>query len=346
MSWVDLVVIALALVAAVSGWRHGMAVALLSFVGVLGGAIIGVRVAPLLAQGINNTSTRVIVSVAVVVLLVVLGETTGVFLGRRVRDRITGERTLAIDSTLGSILQALAVVVAAWLVALPLASASLPAIASGVRGSEVLRAVDSVMPTAAKQLPADLRQLLDNSGFPDVLSPFAQTPVTAIGPPDSALLQSPAVAAVQPSVLKIRGRAAVLPAAVGRVGLRLRPGAGDDQRPRRRRHRCHRGRGHPARPHLGAERTRRLLRPEGRRRGAARARAHGQAADVRARPFEIRRRCDRAGLPHGRPVQDHARPDPPGDQPEGAGHLRQRRGQRATSTPCGPPCAPATPAVR
>ena len=207
MSWVDLVVIALALIAAVSGWRHGMAVALLSFVGVLGGAIIGVRVAPLLAQSISNTSTRVIVSVAVVVLLVALGETTGVFLGRRVRDRITGERVLAIDSTLGSILQALAVVVAAWLVALPLASASLPAIASGVRDSEVLRAVDSVMPSVAKQLPADLRQLLDNSGFPDVLSPFARTPVTAIGPPDAALAKSPAVVAVQPSVLKIRGRA-------------------------------------------------------------------------------------------------------------------------------------------
>lgn len=207
MSWVDVLVVALALVAAFSGWRHGMAVALLSFVGVLGGAIIGVRVAPLLAEGIGNTSTRVIVSVAVVVLLVVLGETTGVFLGRRVRDRITGERTLAIDSALGSVLQALAVVVAAWLVALPLASASLPAIAAGVRGSQVLRAVDSVMPAAAKQLPAELRQLLDNSGFPDVLSPFAQTPVIATGPPDASLAKSPAVALVQPSVLKIRGRA-------------------------------------------------------------------------------------------------------------------------------------------
>lgn len=207
MSWVDLVVVALALIAAVSGWRHGMAVALLSFVGVLGGAIIGVRVAPLLAQGISSPGSRVIVSVAVVVLLVVLGETTGVFLGRRVRDRITGDRTLAVDSTLGSILQALAVVVAAWLVALPLASASLPAVASGVRGSEVLRAVDSVMPTVAKQLPADLRQLLDNSDFPDVLSPFAQTPVTATGVPDAALAKSPAVAAARPSVLKVRGRA-------------------------------------------------------------------------------------------------------------------------------------------
>ena len=153
MSWVDLIVIALALLAAISGWRHGMAVALLSFVGVLGGAIIGVRVAPLLAEGISNTNTRVIVSVAVVVMLVVLGETTGVFLGRRVRDRITGERFLAVDSTLGSVLQALAVVVAAWLVALPLASTSLPGIAAGVRGSQVLSAVDAVMPNAAKQLP-------------------------------------------------------------------------------------------------------------------------------------------------------------------------------------------------
>ena len=207
MSWVDLVVIALALFAAISGWRHGMAVALLSFVGVLGGAIIGVRVAPLLAQDINNPNTRVIVSVAVVVMLVVLGETTGVFLGRRVRDRITGEHFLAVDSTLGSILQALAVVVAAWLVALPLASASLPGIAAGVRGSQVLSAVDAVMPTAAKQLPAELRQLLDNSGFPDVLSPFARTPVTATGPPDAALVHSAAVATAQPSVLKIRGKA-------------------------------------------------------------------------------------------------------------------------------------------
>ena len=91
--------------------------------------------------------------------------------------------------------------------ALPLASAGLPAIASGVRGSQVLRAVDSAMPAVAKQLPAQLRQLLGNSGFPQVLSPFAQTPVIATGPPDASLASSPAVALVRPSVLKIRGKA-------------------------------------------------------------------------------------------------------------------------------------------
>jgi S1-C subfamily serine protease len=207
VTWVDLVVVLLALIAGVSGWRHGVAVALLSFVGVLGGAIIGIRLAPLIVQGITSPGMRIIVSIGIVVLLVALGETTGVFVGRHLRDRIRGERTLAVDSTLGSVVQALTVVIAAWLIALPLASASLPALASGVRGSRVLGTVDSVMPAAAKKLPGELRQLFDDSGFPDVLSPFAQTPVIATGPPDPALTSSAAVRSVSASVLKIRGRA-------------------------------------------------------------------------------------------------------------------------------------------
>ena len=207
MSWVDLVVVALALVAAVSGWRHGVAVAFLSFVGVLGGAVIGVRLAPLLASGIESTNARIVVSILVVVLLVAIGETTGVFFGRRIRDRITGERSLRVDSTLGSVLQALTVVIASWLVALPLASASFPGLASGVRGSEVLRVVDSVMPDQAKALPEELRELLDSSGFPQILSPFDQTPIEEVGPPDPSLASSPVVGSVAGSVLKVRGRA-------------------------------------------------------------------------------------------------------------------------------------------
>jgi S1-C subfamily serine protease len=207
VSWVDAIVVLLAVIAAVSGWRHGMAVALLSFVGVLGGAIIGVRLAPLLAAGVENPTTRIMVSIAVVVLLVALGETIGVFFGRRIRDRITGARSLQLDSTLGSVLQAITVVLAAWLVALPLASASFPGLVAGVRGSEVLRAVDSVMPASAKRLPSDLRQLLNSSGFPDVTSPFSETPITQVGPPNPELLASPVVAGASDSVLKIRGRA-------------------------------------------------------------------------------------------------------------------------------------------
>jgi len=206
MSWVDVVVVVLALVAAVSGWRHGLAVALLSFVGVVGGAILGVRLAPLLVDGIEAPTSRIIVSIVVVVLLVALGETIGVFFGRKIRDRIRGESVLTIDSTLGAIVQAITVVVAAWLVALPLASASFPGLAASVRGSAVLNGVDSVMPAQVRSLPAELRTLLDRSGFPDVLSPFQNTPIQQVGPPDPALLNLPVVSEVRGSVLKVHGR--------------------------------------------------------------------------------------------------------------------------------------------
>lgn len=207
MSFVDVIVLILALIAGISGWRHGMAVALLSFVGVLGGAILGVQLAPLLAEGVESPTTRIIISIIVVVALVALGETTGVYLGRNIRDRINGQASLTLDSTLGSILQAITVVVAAWLVALPLASASIPGVAAGVKGSEILQAVDSVMPAAARALPRELRELLDNSGFPSVLDPFTETPIFAVDPPNTALARSAVVTAVRDSVLKVRGRA-------------------------------------------------------------------------------------------------------------------------------------------
>lgn len=206
-SWVDYLVLGLAVIAGVSGWRHGMAVALLSFVGVLGGAIIGVRVAPLLVAGIESDNARIVISIVVVVLLVAVGETTGVFFGRRIRDRLRGARSLRIDSSLGSVLQAITVVIASWLVALPLASASFPGLASGIRGSEVLRVVDGVMPASARALPEELRTLLDNSGFPAILDPFSETPISEVPPPDPALAQSPVVGEVAGSVLKVRGRA-------------------------------------------------------------------------------------------------------------------------------------------
>ena len=211
---------ALALIAGVSGWRHGMAVALLSFVGVLGGAIIGVRLAPLLAAGMENPNTRIIVSIAVVVLLVALGETTGVFFGRRIRDRITGERSPAgrLHARLGAAGHhrgggRLAGRAAAGL-------GQLPRPRAGVRGSEVLRAVDSVMPAGAKQLPAELRQLLNNSGFPDVLSPFAETPITEVGPPNSALAGSPAVGRRRRQRAQDPRAGAVVLAPAGGHGLR------------------------------------------------------------------------------------------------------------------------------
>lgn len=207
MNWVDLLVIVLALIAAVSGARQGMVTAIASLSGVLLGAIVGVRIAPVLVERFSSATTRVVFTVAILILLVALGETIGVWAGRTVRERMHIEPIRQVDSALGTVVLALAVLVVAWLVAVPLTSASSAGLASAVKHSVILGTVDKVMPETVRQLPADLRRLLRQSGFPDVLGPFAATPQTEVEPPDPALQASPVVQQLRPSVLKVRGRA-------------------------------------------------------------------------------------------------------------------------------------------
>ena len=208
MNWVDLVVVIIAVIAAVSGARQGIVIALPAFVGVLLGAVIGVRVAPLLITNFTDPATRVAFAVAILVLLVALGETFGVWCGRMLKQRIRNPKLAWVDNALGAILQGLVVFVVAWMIALPLTSFSgLPGLSSALQSSAVLGEVNNLMPDSARQLPADLRKLFDVPGLPNVTNPFSRTPITDVGPPDTALQNSAIVQDVRPSIVKIHGEA-------------------------------------------------------------------------------------------------------------------------------------------
>ncbi|OLR89706.1 MarP family serine protease [Actinokineospora bangkokensis] len=208
MNWVDLLVIALAVLAAVSGARQGVITALPAFVGVLLGAVAGIKVAPLVVARIESTPTRVAFAVAIFVLLVALGETFGVWIGRTVRQKIESPKLAGVDSALGAVVQGAVVFVVAWLIALPLTSVGgLPGLASAINNSTILGGVDDVMPQAARGLPNELRELLDVSGFPAAVDPFNRTPNKEVDPPDPALQASGVVQRVAGSVLKVNARA-------------------------------------------------------------------------------------------------------------------------------------------
>ncbi|WP_156755029.1 MarP family serine protease [Actinokineospora pegani] len=208
MNWVDVLVVALAVLAAVSGARQGVITALPAFLGVLLGAIAGIKVAPLVVAQIDSTPTRVAFAVAVFVLLVALGETFGVWIGRTVRQKIDSPRLAGVDSALGAVVQGAVVFVVSWLIALPLTSVGgLPGLASAINNSTILGGVNEVMPQAARGLPNELRELLDVSGFPAAVDPFNRTPNKEVDPPDPALQASDVVQRVRGSVLKINARA-------------------------------------------------------------------------------------------------------------------------------------------
>ncbi|MGK2865579.1 MAG: acid resistance serine protease MarP [Mycobacterium sp.] len=201
--WLDLAILAVAFVAAVSGWRSGALGSLLSFIGVVLGAVAGVLLAPHLVGNIDGPRTKLFATLFLILALVVIGEIAGVVLGRAVRGAMRNSGLRVIDSIIGSALQLVTVLVAAWLLATPLTSQ--PTLAGAVRGSKVLSEVDALAPEWLKKVPARLAGLLDTSGLPAVLEPFSRTPIVAVDAPDAALAASPVVEATRNSVVKIRG---------------------------------------------------------------------------------------------------------------------------------------------
>ncbi|TWP51435.1 MarP family serine protease [Lentzea tibetensis] len=224
MNWVDLLVLGLAVVAAVSGARQGMVVALPAFVGVLVGLILGTQIAPLLVSQFENVVTKVVFAVGIVVLLVALGETIGVYIGRTVKAKVNASPLRGADNALGAVVQGGVVFIVAWMIALPLTSvAGLPDLAKALNQSVILETVDDTMPVAARKLSQDLQKLFDVSGFPAAMDPFNRTPLKDVGPPNPQLAGSPVVKKLQTSVLKVRGRAPSCSRALEGTGFVISP---------------------------------------------------------------------------------------------------------------------------
>lgn len=205
--WLDMAVIGIALIAAISGWRSGAVGSLMSFVGVLLGAIAGVMLAPHVVSHIGSSRGKLFTALLLILALVVVGEVAGVVLGRAVRGSIRSGGVRLVDSVIGVALQLVVVLLAAWLLGSPLTSSDQPNLAAAVRGSRVVAEVDKVAPEWLRAVPKRISALLSTSGLPAALEPLGRAPITTVDPPDASLADSLVVGNARPSVVKIRGMA-------------------------------------------------------------------------------------------------------------------------------------------
>ncbi|HEU4425087.1 MAG TPA: MarP family serine protease [Pilimelia sp.] len=207
MSGIDLVLLLLMLVFAVSGYRQGFVVGVLSFIGFCSGALVGLQIGPLIADQFADPGVRVVVSLIAIFGLAVLGQALAGWLGTRLRHAIRNRAGQVADDVGGAAVSLVAVLMVAWLVAVPLGVSSLPWLAKAVRNSAVLHAVDAVMPAQAKALSDQLRDTVDTRGFPNVFGGLQATEVRQVEPPDPALARSQAVVRGRQSVVKVLGTA-------------------------------------------------------------------------------------------------------------------------------------------
>jgi S1-C subfamily serine protease len=204
---IDLIVLVAALVYAIGGYRNGAVVGAFSLAGFFGGAIIGAQVARPLGSRLAGGEAQIPIAIVCVLFVAVLGQMVGVWVGVRLRRYITWRPARAVDSIIGALLGVLSVLLVAWMVALPLASSPYPKLVSALHKSTIVRGVDEAMPDAVRNVYSSLRRFIDRSGFPPLFGDLSSPRIVDVLPPDQQLLQDPAVAAAQPSVLKILSEA-------------------------------------------------------------------------------------------------------------------------------------------
>lgn len=117
--WIDLIIV-LVVVAVSSGLRQGAVASALAFFGVVLGAVAGILIAPHVLVHVDDGNMRLLAGVALIVVLVIVGEVAGMVLGRAARSGMHSPVARGVDSVVGAVLQAGAVLVAAWLLAIPL----------------------------------------------------------------------------------------------------------------------------------------------------------------------------------------------------------------------------------
>lgn len=203
--WVDLLVVAAAVLAATFGYRAGAVASALAFAGVVVGVTAGILLVPRAVGGIDDPRLQLLSALLLLVGLVLIGEVSGLVIGRAARSGLHAVWARRIDSVIGALLQFVVIGVVAWLLAVPVHSSSQVKLAEAVDGSRVIGAIDAVAPQWMRELPGDFTALLDRSGLKQVISPFGATEVKEVEPPDEDLDVSAVAAAARPSVVKVMG---------------------------------------------------------------------------------------------------------------------------------------------
>jgi S1-C subfamily serine protease len=203
----DGILILLMLIFAISGYRQGFVIGALSIGGFFSGALIGLQVGPLIANQFADGAIRLTVSLVSIFALAVLGQTLAGWFGTRLRRAIDSKPLQRIDDAGGAVVSVVALLLVAWLIAVPLGSSPFPALNSEVRSSLILGGINDLMPERAQALSAGLRDTLDTNGFPDVFGGLTPTKAREVAAPDPALANSQVVVNSRKSVIKVLGTA-------------------------------------------------------------------------------------------------------------------------------------------
>jgi S1-C subfamily serine protease len=204
----DLALLVIAVAFAVSGYRQGFIVGSLSFVGFVGGAVLGAEFGPSISRAIVGGQTQQdVVAVVLLIVFAIVGQFVFSSVGAYVRQSMTSTSSTVLDAVGGSVVSVLSMLLIAWAIGSVLTASSFQGVVTQVDNSKVLSTMDKVMPSQAKTMFSEFRQMLASGPFPQVFSGIGAAHLFAISAPDPAVLNNPGYQAATSRVLKVQGTA-------------------------------------------------------------------------------------------------------------------------------------------
>jgi S1-C subfamily serine protease len=204
----DVILVVLLLLFAVTGYRQGFIVGVFSFAGFIGGGVLAALIAPeLIQEWVVDPGRRALLAIAVVFLAAAFGQFLCSYVGTLVRNRVTWDSARVLDAIGGAVVSGLSVLLVAWFIGSTVANSALPFVAGQVRDSRILHSVDTLMPEAAHNGFSTFRRVVDQSAFPQVFSGLGTGELAEVEPPDPDVLTTPELIESSRSVVKVLGTA-------------------------------------------------------------------------------------------------------------------------------------------
>jgi S1-C subfamily serine protease len=180
MNWVDVLIVAVVIVAAIRGWFQGAIRQVLGWIGLIAGFYVGIAIAPSLSTTITHSTWRPVLALVIVVVAAYAGHFLGHLVGATIRRTVKMVKMGLLDSAAGMVIAVAGALVTVWLVAALLVSTSWSGAASGIQGSRIIKSLDQSLPTVPSA-EARLQTLLRNANFPNVFASIVSPTVPSSG---------------------------------------------------------------------------------------------------------------------------------------------------------------------
>ena len=207
MNFLDLVVIAAAAGAGWIGYRMGFVRRVTSWGGLALGLVVAVIFVPDVADALRGSPprTRLLASLAFVVLVATIAQAIGYTIGSAVHARLgrhAGSGLHRSDRIAGAVVGVGGVLIIMWLL-IPALAGSPGWTARAVRDSAVARVIDRIAPEPPPQAET-LRSLVGDQSFPEVFDTLSSPDA---GTPPSNGIPAEAATRVKASTVKVEGQA-------------------------------------------------------------------------------------------------------------------------------------------